>query len=116
MSEGDNNKRKLENRGKSELVGTEFIASDQVFGIKIKSRGDLKFEVSEGGNVDSMQDYVLRASGLGKEILKNDRIATGLANPERYFEEKNGDLESMAVRLKDVFAGEYQRLLLTGIS
>ena len=101
---------------KKELVGKEFTVSDPLFGFKIKRKGDFKFEVTEKGNVDSMQDYVLRASGLGKEILRNDRIATGLADPAKYFEEKNKDLENMAVRLKDVFAGEYERLLLTGIS
>ena len=52
-------------------------------------------------------DYVPRELGISKEIVKNNRILKGLANPGSYLLVKNQDLERIGVELTAIYKNEY---------
>lgn len=49
------------------------------------------------------QDYVLRELGLGKEIVKNNRVLKGLSEPGTYLMKKNEDLVIVGNKCSDTY-------------
>ena len=91
--------------------------TNALFGIEI-NRSDLgEYEIDGGkGSGDDIQDYVLRESGLERQIQKNKILAAALQSPSLYLYKKNKDLDDIGHTLATYFAVEYQRLLKTGIT
>lgn len=62
------------------------------------------------------EDYVPRELGISKEIVKNNRILKGLANPGNYLLVKNQDLEAIGKELAAFYRDEYIKQINYGKS
>ena len=107
-------------KGKEEIDMTPYKlrtreVKNALFGIDI-SRSDAGEYKIDGDAGDEIQDYVLRESGLERQIQKNKILAAALQSPSLYLYKKNKDLDDIGHSLSLYFATEYQRLLKTGIT
>ena len=64
----------------------------------------------------AINDYVMRETGLEKELQRSLRLGVALHKPEDYLQAKAEDLDKVGARLSAYFAAEYSRLLQTGIT
>lgn len=52
-------------------------------------------------------DTIPRELGISYELVKNNKILTGLANPGTYLLRKNEDLQRIGTELTDIYKNEY---------
>ena len=89
-----------------------------LFGIQV-SRNNTGAITNSNLNARSenlITDYVLRESGLERQIQKNRILAAALQSPSVYLMKKNKNLDDIGESLAIYFSQEYQRLLKTGIT
>lgn len=71
------------------------------------------------GDVDiafEYKDFVGRETGLYDEIIKNDKLVKGLANPSNYLRKKNADLIKINAKLTDMYRDTLEQFLNYGYS
>ena len=62
------------------------------------------------------EDFVSRELGISREVINNNRILKGLANPGDYLYEKNVHLQQIGVKCSDYYSSEYIKLINYGFS
>ena len=90
---------------------------NSLFGIKVERTTKARIVVAPVAPENpAINDYVMRETGLEKELQKSLRLSVALSAPKDYLEAKAKDLDAVGTRLSAYFAAEYSRLLQTGIT
>jgi hypothetical protein len=80
-----------------------------------KDKTDIKFDY-EAITKNQINDFVLRETGIGRKIKKNDNIYTALKDPSEYINERNKALGAKAKELADIYINMYKKFLNRGFT
>ena len=88
-----------------------------LFGINVERTSKARIVVPPiKANNAAINDYVMRETGLEKQLQRSLRLGAALDAPKVYLTDKAKDLDAIGARLSAYFAAEYSRLLQTGIT